>query len=257
MVYLPLLKKQMKKRKVNKNRILLLICSLVFIILFIISIIKIGIYIKDNRNNKKIEKTISNAITIVPDKELNEIYKVNFDELKKINDDTVAYIKVNNTNIDYIVVKGSDNSYYLDHNFNKNKNVSGWIFADYRNKFDGNDKNIIVYGHNTWDGSMFGSLRKVFDNDWHSDKENYIIKFITEEEIADYQVFSTYVIDKEDYYITTDFNSDSEFETFIKTLKFRSFYQYDVDTNKEDKILTLSTCSGDGKQRIVLHAKKI
>ena len=225
--------------------------------MFIISIIKITNYLNDNKNNRKIQKTISEAITVIPGNEIEEMYKVDFEKLKEQNSDVVAYLKVNNTNIDYVVVKGNDNKYYLDHNYNKNSNVSGWIFADYRNKFDNSDKNIIVYGHNTWDGSMFGSLGKVFDYDWYNNKENHKITFITEDEIAYYQVFSTYVIDAEDYYITTTFSSDSEFEKFIKTLKFRSYNSYDVDLSKEDKILTLSTCSGDGKKRVVLHAKKI
>ena len=246
----------MKKRK-KVNKVPLLIFSLIFIVLFVISLIKICIYIKDNHQNRKIEKIISKAITVVPDNRLNEMYKVDFEKLKEQNSDTVAYLKVNNTNIDYVVVKGSDNSYYLNHNFNKEKNVSGWVFADYRNKFDNQDKNIIVYGHNTWDGSMFGTLRNILNDEWCDNKENHKITFITEEGLSYYQVFSTYVIDSEDYYITTNFNDDTEFETFIKTLKFRSFYEYNIDISKEDKILTLSTCSGDGKQRIVLHAKKI
>ena len=246
-----------KRKKTNKNKVSLLILIILFGSMLMLSIIKIGNYLNDNRQNRRIEKTISQSITITPDDKIKELYKVDFKKLKEKNPDTVAYLKVNNTNIDYVVVKGQDNKYYLDHNFNKDKNVSGWVFADYRNRFDGNDRNIIVYGHNTWDGSMLGSLRNVLKEEWYQNKDNHKIMFITENELAYYQVFSTYVTDSEEYYITTSFTSDSDFETFINTLKFRSYYDYNVRLSKDDSILTLSTCSGDGKQRIVLHAKKI
>lgn len=246
-----------KKRKLNKKRSLLLVGILIFLILFLLSVCKIFNYLSDNKQNRKIQKVVSEAITIIPDDKLNELYEVNFQSLKEQNSDTVGYLKVDNTNIDYVIVKSNDNSYYLDHNFNKDKNVSGWVFADYRNKFDGNDKNIIIYGHNTWNGSMFGSLHKVLDKAWYENSDNHKIMFITEEGIHYYQVFSTYTITSEDYYITTSFKSDSEFETFIKSLRFRSIYDYNVDVGKDDKMLTLSTCSGDGKKRVVLHAKLI
>ena len=64
-----------------------------------------------------------------------------------------------------------------------------------------------------------------------------------------------YTIILEDYYITTDFNSEQEFDSFINTLKSRTNYDYQVEVTKEDKILTLSSCIGDGKKRVVLHAK--
>ena len=72
------------------------------------------------------------------------------------------FLKINNTNINYIVIKGKDNEYYLNHNLNKQKNIAGWIFADYKNKLDGSDKNIVIYGHNIVDKSMFGSIPDMF-----------------------------------------------------------------------------------------------
>ena len=244
-------------KKINKQKVLLSFFILLFLSMIVLSTIKILAYLNDNKQNRKLQKITSEAITIVPGNELNEIYKIDFNKLKEQNSDTVAYIRVNGTNIDYVVVKSGDNDYYLEHNFNKVSNVSGWIFADYRNKFDGSDKNIIIYGHNTWDGSMFGSLKNVFDEAWYQNEKNHKITFITEDEVAYYKVFSTYVIGSEEYYITTKFNDDLEFDNFVKTLKFRSLYNYDVDVGAYDKIITLSTCSGDGKKRVVLHAKKI
>ena len=229
---------------------------LCFIILLCLSIVKIIAYLNDNKENKKIQKIVSEAVTIIPD-EKRDKYEIDFKTLKEQNSDTVGYLKINNTNINYVVVKGNDNSYYLNHNFNKKENVSGWIFADYHNRFDGNDKNIVIYGHNTWDGSMFGSLKNILSDSWYQNEDNYKILLATENGIYYYQVFATYTIEVEDYYISTSFSDDLEFETFVKRLKFRSIYPYKVDVYKDDKILTLSTCNGDGKKRVVLHAKLI
>ena len=187
-------------------------------------------------------------------KKKDDKYVVDFTSLKKQNKDTIAYIKVNNTNIDYVVVKTKDNNYYLNHDFNKKYNVSGWVFADFHNKFDGNDKNIIIYGHNTQDGSMFGSLKNVLTEDWQKNKDNHKITLVTEQGNYVYQVFSTYSIKAEDYYIKTSFN-DKEYSEFLTKLKKRSNYDYGVKIDNKDNILTLSSCTVSGINRVVLHAK--
>ena len=99
----------------------------------------------DNRNNKKILEKISKYITIneTRNKDFKE-YIVNFDELKELNEDTVAWLNVKGVNINNAVVKTTDNNYYTYHNFMKKRNDAGWLFADYRNKLDGSDKNIII-----------------------------------------------------------------------------------------------------------------
>ena len=87
--------------------------------------------------------------------------------------------------------------FYLKHSFDKSNNSAGWIFADYRNKFDGTDKNIIIYGHNMKDNSMFGRLKSVISEDWYNNEDNKYITLITENEIQIYEVFSVYQIEKE------------------------------------------------------------
>ena len=249
----------MKKEK-RKKKLVLFIIMFVFFFMFLLSLIKIISYLKDNKDNKKIQETIINdSITIIEpiEEEKGVKYDVDFKSLKDRNPDTIAYVKVNNTNIDYIVVKGNDNSYYLKHNFNKEYNVAGWIFSDYHNKFDETDKNIVIFGHNTKDGSMFGTLKNVLDKSWQENKENLEIILVTEKGQYKYQVFSTYQITPEDYYINTIFNNDDEFTKFINKIKSRSNYDYGVELDSSDKILTLSSCIGDGKKRVVLHAKLI
>ena len=235
------------------KKILLIILELLFLITIIISLYKIINWKKDTSENKNIVDKLEKNIKV--DKKNNEI-SVNFENLKKINSDTIAYIKINNTNVDYPVVKYTDNEFYLNHNFEKKENSGGWLFLDYKNNIDSNDKNIIVYGHNMKDGSMFGTLSKVLTNEWQNNENNLLITFITEKGKYKYKIFSTYRIDNEEYYIKTSFNSDNEYIDFLSTIKKRSNKYYDVLLDEKDQILTLSTCSGSNK-RVVVHAKKI
>ena len=246
-----------KNEKTNKNLISNIILIL-FIILFIFSSFKIIMWFLNNRENKKIAEEISQAIIIDEEsKEEKDKYKVNFQDLKDKNSDTVGFLKVNGTNIEYTVVKGTNNIYYLKHNFNKESNSAGWIFADYKNKVDGTDKNLVIYGHNMRDDSMFGSLKWVINEEWYNNEDNKYITLVTENETQIYEVFSVYQIEKEDYYIQTKFNTEKKFSAFLETIKKRSKKDFNVDVNKEDNILTLSTCANNNKYRVVLHAKKI
>ena len=244
------------ENKVNEKKIILNIILGIFIIGIIISSIYFIKWFKDIRENKKISNKVSEAITqnTTTDSELS--YNIDFNKLKEINNNIVAYIKVNGTDIEYPIVQYKDNSYYLNRNLNKDYSSSGSIFLDYKNKLDGTDKNIVIYGHNVKDGSMFGSLKKTLKEDWYSNEENYIIDFITENCEENYQVFSVYQIETEDYYINTEFK-DEEFKNFVNTLKKRSKKDFGVEITEEDSILTLSTCANNYRDRIVLHAKKI
>lgn len=242
----------------NKTNIPIIILMIFFIILLFFSGAKIVIWYMNNQNNKKISDEISKFVTLDETKEDNEgKYVVDFEKLKEKNLDIVAWLKVNGTNIETTVVKTTNNDYYLTHNFNKEYNSAGWIFADYKNKVDGTDKNLVIYGHNMRDNSMFGSLKWVINEDWYNNEDNKYITLVTENETQIYEVFSVYQIEEEDYYIQTNFNTEKEFSTFLETIKKRSKKDFNVDVNKEDNILTLSTCANNNKYRVVLHAKKI
>lgn len=209
------------------------------------------------RNNE------NNKIKIIQEnlKDLTKLQKsnneINFEKLKSQNSDTVFYLKVNNTNISYPVVKYSDNNYYLNHSFDKSKNSAGWLFADYKNKLDGTDKNIVVYGHNRRDGSMFGTLKNILNKEWYDNTDNMDIVYMGIRGKHIYKVFSIYKIENEDYYITTQFNNDSEYKKFLTTIKSRSIKDFNVEISETDSILTLSTCANNNKYRVVLHAKRI
>lgn len=248
--------KKTEEKIMTRRRIFCYILIILFIFLLCSSVTKILLWSNDNKYNKKLLDEISNYITInnYGENSPENKYAVNFSELKNLNKNTVAWLKVNGTEIEFPVVKAKDNDYYLSHSFDKSTNPAGWIFMDYRNKIDGNDKNIIIYGHNRRDGSMFGSLKKILNEEWYNNEENRKIVLATETEECIYEVFSIYKIEKEDYYIQTEF---TDYEEFINTIKARSIKDFNMPLDENIQILTLSTCDNDNRYRIVLHAKKI
>lgn len=244
--------KRAKHSRRKKTHFLSFIVLLICIVTMFISGFHIIKWLKENKQTKQTKNKIIESV-IVEDEKL----VVDFKKLKEENNNTVAWLKVNGTNIEYPVVKSKDNDFYLTHSFDDSYNSAGWIFADYKNKFDGTDKHIVIYGHNRRDGSMFGTLKNVLDKTWCDNKNNRKIIFVTEKGNMTYEVFSVYTIKKEDYYTKTKFDNNEIFEDFIKTLKNRSKYNFEVEVEKTDKILTLSTCANDNNFRVVVHAKKI
>ncbi len=185
------------------------------------------------------------------------LMSVNFSQLLEKNKDTVGWVKLEGTNINYPVVQTDNNDYYLNHAFNGSKNYAGWVFMDYRNNATTFDRNTIIYGHGRIDGTMFGSLKNIIKDNWYENTNNYVLKFSTPTENTLWQVFSVYTIEKESYYIKTDFESDDSYMEFLNTISKRSIYTFNANLNKDDKVITLSTCFQDNKHRVVLHAKLI
>lgn len=182
--------------------------------------------------------------------------EVDFSNLKKMNEEVVAWILVNGTNINYPVVQHNDNEYYLNHSFSQSKNEAGWVFMDYRNQKDVFQKNTIIYAHGRKNGSMFGTLKNILNSSWYKNSNNYIVKLSTLYENSLWQVFSIYKIRTTNDYIQTDFSTDDSFLTFLDKISSRSIYDFQTTVNKDDKVLTLSTCFNE-EEKIVLHAKLI
>lgn len=180
-------------------------------------------------------------------------YSQIFEELLKKNTDTVGYLSVNNTKINYPVVQASTNSYYLNRDFNKRKNSMGWIFMDYRNNAKDLDKNTIIYGHNIKQGIMFGTLKYALNSSWYKKESNQVITFNTPTKNMKWRIFSIYRIPATEDYLKTEFESDEEYMEFLNMLKNRSIFNFNVELNESSKILTLSTCFSHTTRHVV-HA---
>lgn len=181
---------------------------------------------------------------------------VNFDELLRKNSNTVGWIKVENTKVNYPVVQTTNNDYYLNHAFNNTKNASGWIYADFRADFVNFGKNTIIYGHNLTNRTMFGSLVETQRYYWYTNPNNKYIKISTPTANTVWVIFSTYTIEPTTDYLRTNFENHS-YSEFLNTMRGRSIYDFGVDVSENDKILTLSTCNDTGTKRIVVHAKMV
>lgn len=176
--------------------------------------------------------------------------------LLDLNSDTVGWLTVPGTNIDYPVVQTNDNKYYLNHNFNKENDYNGWVFMHYENVSQELDKNTILFAHNRYySGVMFGTLSKVTEEKWYNEASNIRIFYNTLYEEGEYEVFSIYNINVTDDYLKNVFKTDEEFLEFIKMIRDRSIFQSQAEVGANDKIITLSTCL-ENNQRLVVHAVK-
>ena len=252
-------------KQANVN--LLKMCS--YLILLIV-VFTFGYVFYDNyksmKNVEEIREKITQVIEISDSEKILEELNENKgeDERKAVNEkiaaliqenpDTVAWLKVNNTNIDYPVVKSNNNEYYLNHNFYMEDDYNGWVFMDYRNNTELISDNLIIYAHNRYSsGVMFGTLQNALRYSWYTDPSNQIISLETLYDSLDYQIFSIYKISVTTDYMQTIFADDTSRLEFYNMLKDRSIYNFDVTLNGDDKILTLSTCA-DEDNRYVIHA---
>ena len=271
------LKNEKSFSKNNKNKILWQCLKILCLIVFLISLYKIFKWNIDNIKIHKINKEINPEIKINNSNDNIELfnppsnkksnyyyyitfplYEINFSNFLNKNSDTVAFIHMNNTLINYPIVKtNNNNNYYLNHSFDNKKNNAGWIFMDYRNNTTELDDNTIIYGHSRLDGTLFGTLRKVLDSSWQDNPDNYVIYFSTLKENMLFQIFSIYTINSESYYITPNFINTNDKQKWLDTMIKRNKAKIETDVNVKDKILTLSTCQNTKGGRIVIHAKLI
>lgn len=181
--------------------------------------------------------------------ESEERLPLDFNKLKSINSDTVAWIRVANTNIDYPVVKTSNNTYYLNHSFYKANNINGWIFENSENSSNFDDANTVIFGHNTNGYTMLSELKDIYNGVLGN---NINITIYLEDGIINYKVFSIYLEKPENTgNISKYLNQD-----IIDYMKDKSKLKIDVDVKEGDQILTLSTCNNVTEDRLILHAKK-
>ncbi len=173
-------------------------------------------------------------------KEGNYVNSANEEELKSINSDYKMWIQIENTNINYPVVQGSDNDYYLKHNFRKESNISGTVFVESANDID-NDKNIILYGHNMRNGTMFNNITNYKEESFFN--EDNKINIIMNNTLYEYEVFSVYVKNVSEVNLAIGFANEDEFINYAYNQAEESLYKKDVDFSAEDNLITLVTCS--------------
>lgn len=253
-----------------------------------------GYFIKQAQNRRQIEDmrkehdmtVISHTtVTTAPETETTVteteppplVTLENMAQFVEKNPDTAGWLTVANTNIDNVVLQTADNEYYMDKDFNGNWNIAGQLFVDYRcNINDYNDRqsdNIIIYGHNQADGTMFGTLKKYkikkqSTGNFSFYQQNPTFKFSNLYEEYTYKIIAIFVIEVEprhtrdgvifDYHNYVKFAGERNFDKFKENILKRTAVNTGVDFDEDDKFMTLSTCSNEFEpSRLVVIGRRV
>lgn len=191
------------------------------------------------------EMPYSNLGIEIPEKNLD------WNKLHKENEDIYAWITVTDTTVDYPVLQHpTDNTYYLNNNIDGTPGYPGCIYTEDYNAKDFSDKNTVLYGHNLKDKTMFSSLHNYEEENTFS-KDQYIYIW-TENDVFVYKVFAAYEFNSNHLLLNYDYNNEYVYEQYIKDIFNVKDNGYgianikdDIDVTKEDRIITLSTCTAD------------
>jgi sortase B len=166
---------------------------------------------------------------------------VDFDALSEINPDIVAWIYIEDTEINYPVVQGTDNQYYLKRLFNGKWNGSGCIFLDSRNSPDLSDRHSIIYGHHMKNGTMFSGLTEYKKQGFY--EGHPVVLLMMPEQNVRVEIFAGYVANVQENAWEIALGSDVEFGEWLEEAKERSCFKSEITPAVTDRIVTLSTCS--------------
>ena len=180
-----------------------------------------------------------------------------------VNEDIKGWIKIEDTRIDYPVLrKENNNDFYLHHDYKKNPSKHGSIFIDSSCKLGMDSKNIILHGHHMNNGSMFADIVKFKNPDFC--KKHQIIDFRDIKGKSKWEVIAVFVVDTSAQnteifnYIVPDFESEKKFLDYVSETKKRSVVKIDSEVSADDRLMTLSTCSYETEgSRTVIVAKNL
>ena len=173
--------------------------------------------------------------------EENRLYTMDFTEIKKINSEVVAWIKLDGTYVDYPILQTDNNDYYLHYMYNGKKNKAGSIFIDYRNKSDFSDMNTVIYGHNMRADSMFTIFEEYKQQDFYT--ANPQITIYTPNGDYSVELICGTIEDGEDEFVQFNFENDRELQEYVNYFKKRSTFQSNAELQDGDRIVSFCTCS--------------
>jgi len=190
--------------------------------------------------------TVSPAPSVSPDAEKavasSEIpIIVDWDQLKKTNDDVVAWLYCADTPINYPVVQAKDNEYYLTRGFDHTKSESGALFLDCRNNIAASDENFIIYGHRMKDDSMFGTIPQYAEESYY--KKHPTMYLLTPKQNYRVELFACRTVHSEGKYFETSFENKEVFRRYLNKAVEQSYWQADLSAGTDTPSLTLATCS--------------
>lgn len=175
---------------------------------------------------------------------MEKMAQINLTALQEINPDVIGWIRIPDTQIDYPLLQGQDNDFYLKHTWQKEENNVGSVFLEHRNSSNLTDFNTIIYAHNMNDGSMFGSLSKYNDRQYR-EKHPYVY-IATADGVLRYEVFSFYKAELDSPTYGLSFHQLQTRVDFMKHALEKSRYDTGIVPDGHDRVLTLSTCTAAG-----------
>lgn len=230
--------------KKNKSKTKKIIYNIIFLIalgVFIYSGFQLGnIYYQRYKESEETKEIQSSTKKIDPDTG-KSVFEVDWDYLTGINSDIVGYIYIPDTSINYPVVQGTDNTYYLTHTFEKQSLYMGAIFMDSvaNSKFE--DRNTIIYGHNVKHGTMFAELANYKDQAFW--EEHPYIYLYTPDGNYRCDVLSMFQTTDTSPAYTTQFADDDSYMEYINMIREEAMYPRVVEMSASDRIMMFSTCS--------------
>lgn len=240
--------KKLKTKRKGRQGIILCIVGIFLIIVLLIQIWKIGNYLRDGWKSRVFSKDLQNSVIIMDEREQDtdgnvEVKKpiaIDFDRLYKINGDTAAWLFAPGTRINYVIARGTDNDYYLDHLLDGTAANGGTLFADCRCSADFSDWNTIIYGHHMKDGTMFAGLMDYRNPDYY--EEHPVMYLYVPEKRYKLELIAGYTTDIHDMVFSVPITKEERGEIIAHASSISSFIS-DVTVSEEDKLVTLSTCS--------------
>lgn len=218
--------------------------------------------IDNEQDELQVDEPETDTDTEVADAE-NEIIQIatlDFDKIRLQNSDIYAWIEVPGTDVDYPVLCGKEDDYYLKRGLNKEYLLAGCIYSNLDNLLDFSDFVHVIYGHNMNDESMFGSLKRFYDKAFFEANDEIII--FTDDAVRKYRIVATRR--HSDLYLYDEFDGYSETgrKSFISMISEKeddiSHVRDDEEFSAEDRFLVLSTCiKGEAEKRFLVVGKLI
>ena len=200
-----------------------------------------------------VDKTTGDGADTSSDEEENLPFVYDHQALLNINSEGQGYLYIPSIDLRLPVVQGTDNEYYLNHTFNKVYNAAGALFIDSRVDKGLGGSNVIIYGHNMKNGSMFAKLAYYKNESFYRQQGNDVFYIYTGDEIREYRIFDAFENDPEGYVYTCNFGTASQLQEYASTVKSYSLYDTGVDVSSATQVVTFSTCTGDGARRIIVQ----
>lgn len=196
-------------------------------------------------------------VNVVPAEEKYDALEVDFTELREKYSNAVGWVKVPGIDLEYPVAQTTNNDYYLNHSIDGTLSKAGWVFLDYRLTTLRAPSNLIVYGHNMADGTIFGKLKHVMYEDWWSNPDNQYIYFTTENYTAVYQVYTVFQVKSTEVnYARRDLNTSNmlDYLNEMSGYNIMDNLTYASPFRATDKVITLSTCAdAQGTEKFVVQ----